>query len=261
MELQDRVALITGGASGIGKAIARRFIEEGASVAVIGHSDEEGVKVAGELSLLASRHGVARCIYLHADVSDAEQIRHAVATVAEGWHQIHVVVNNAAVMKTGTLLETTEEDWDRTMAINLRAPFLVVKYALPSMPPHSAIINVSSVHAVATDAQSTAYSTSKGGLETFTRALSLECYDKRIRVNTLRLGAVDTEMLWENPAVKSGAEKINRREVACPSDIAEAALFLASRRADFISGSVLTVDGGRLPILGSHANERSNPDA
>jgi len=254
MELQDKVAVITGGTSGIGKAIARRFIEEGASVAVIGHSDEEGEKVEGELSALARQHGIARCIYLHADVSDGEQIRRAVTTVADRWHQIHVVVNNAAVMKTGTLLDTTEEEWDRTMAINLRGPFLMVKYALPFMPPHSAIINVSSVHAVATDAQSTAYSTSKGGLETFTRALSLECYDRRIRVNALRLGAVDTEMLWENPAVKSGAEKIDMREVACPRDIAEAALFLAGRRADFVSGTVLTVDGGRLPILGSHAS-------
>lgn len=254
MELQDKVAVITGGTSGIGKAIAHRFIEEGASVAVIGHDDEEGNRIEAELSSIAKAHGIAQCIYVHADVSDAQQVRHAVSMVTDRWHQIHILVNNAAVMKTGALVEMDEEDWDKTMAVNLRGPFLMVKYTVPFMPAHGAIINISSVHAIATDAQSTAYSTSKGGLETFSRALSLECYDRRIRVNALRLGAVDTEMLWENPAVKSGEEQVDRREVACPRDIAEAALFLASRRSDFVSGSVLTVDGGRLPILGSHAS-------
>jgi NAD(P)-dependent dehydrogenase (short-subunit alcohol dehydrogenase family) len=146
----------------------------------------------------------------------------------------------------------SEDDWDKTMAVNLRGPFLMAKYVIPAMPPRSAIINVSSVHAIATDAQSTAYSTNKGALETFTKALSLECYDSWIRVNALRLGAVDTEMLGENPAVESGEEKVNKREVAEPSDIAEAALFLASRHVDFVTGTVLTVDTGRLPILGSH---------
>jgi glucose 1-dehydrogenase len=252
MELQDRVALITGGTSGIGKAIARRFVEEGATVAMIGRSDEEGAKVESELQALAKMHGVASCIYLHADVADAAQVRNAVSAVIDRWHQIHILINNAAIMMTGPLTEMSEDDWDKTMAVNLRGPFLMAKYVIPAMPPRSAIINVSSVHAIATDAQSTAYSTSKGGLETFTKALSLECYSRQIRVNSLRLGAVDTEMLWENTAVKSGEEKVNRREVAKPDDIAEAALFLASRRADFVTGTVLTVDGGRLPILGSH---------
>jgi glucose 1-dehydrogenase len=252
MELQDRVALITGGTSGIGKAIARRFVEEGATVAMIGRSDQEGAKVESELQALAKMHGVAHCIYLHADVADAAQVRNVVSAVIDRWHQIHILINNAAIMKTGPLTEMSEDDWDKTMAVNLRGPFLMVKYVIPAMPPRSAIINISSVHAIATDAQSTAYSTSKGGLETFTKALSLECYSRQIRVNSLRLGAVDTEMLWENTAVKSGEEKVNRREVAKPDDIAEAALFLASRRADFVTGTVLTVDGGRLPILGSH---------
>jgi glucose 1-dehydrogenase len=254
MELQDRVALITGGTSGIGKAIARRFVEEGATVAMIGRSDEEGAKVELELQALARMHGVANCVYLHADVADATQIRSAVSAVIDRWHQVHILINNAAIMKTGPLTEMSEDDWDKTMAVNLRGPFLMAKYVIPAMPPRSAIINVSSVHAIATDAQSTAYSTSKGGLETFTKALSLECYSRQIRVNSLRLGAVDTEMLWENTAVKSGEEKVNRREVAKPADIAEAALFLGSRRADFVTGTVLTVDGGRLPILGSHPN-------
>jgi NAD(P)-dependent dehydrogenase (short-subunit alcohol dehydrogenase family) len=253
MEMQDRVVIVSGGTSGIGTAIARKFVEEGARVALLGRSDEQGRKVEAELRAIAKIHGVAECVYLHGDVGDSAQVQAVVAAVVDRWHQIHVVVNNAAIMKTGALLDMPEADWDQLMAINLKGPFLLSKYAIPAMPPQGAIINISSVHAVATDAHSTAYSASKGGLEAFTRALAVECYPRKIRVNALRLGAVDTGMLWQNPEVKSGAEKIDPSEVGKPEDIAEVALFLASRRARFISGAVLTVDGGRLPILGSHA--------
>lgn len=254
MEMQDRVVIISGGTAGIGKAIAARFVAEGAHVAILGLDDAQGHEVQEELCAAAKQHCAAECIYLHADVSDAAQAQKAVAAVVERWHQVHVLVNNAAIMKSGTLLDTDEADWDKTMAVNLKGPFLLAKYAIPAMPPEGAIINISSVHAIATDAHSTAYTTSKGGLEAFTRALALECYPRRLRVNAMRLGAVDTGMLWENPAVKSGEEKIDPREVAMPEQIAEVTLFLASHRSRFVSGTVLTVDGGRLPILASHAS-------
>ncbi len=254
MELQDMVAVITGGTAGIGKAIAQRFVEEGAAVAILGRSDDDGKRVEAELRAIAKQQGVADCIYLHADVADGNQVRSAIAAVIDRWHQIHILINNAAVMKTGPLIDMDEADWDKTMSINLRAPFLLSKHAIPVMPPHGSIINISSVHAVATDENSAAYSASKGGLEALTRALALECYDKQIRVNALRLGAVDTGMLWDNPDVKSGEEKIDPKEVAKPRQIAEVVLFLASQRASFVSGAVLNVDGGRLPILGSHAD-------
>lgn len=253
MEMQDRVVVISGGTAGIGKAFAARFVAEGARVAILGLDDAQGEQVQEALCAAAQKHGAADCVYLHADVSDAAQVRQAVAAVVARWHQIHVLVNNAAIMKSGALLDMDEADWDKTMAINLKGPFLLAKYAIPAMPPEGTIINVSSVHAVATDAHSSAYTTSKGGLEAFTRALALECYPRKLRVNAMRLGAVDTGMLWENPAVQSGEEKIDPTEVATPEQIAEVALFLASRRSRFISGAVLSVDGGRLPILASHA--------
>jgi glucose 1-dehydrogenase len=253
MEMQDRVVIVSGGTSGIGKAIARKFVEEGARVAVLGRSDEAGRQVEAELRAIAKTHGVAECIYLHCDVSDNAQVQNAVAAVVDRWHQIHVLVNDAAIMKTGALLDLPEADWDQVMAVNLKGPFLLSKYAIPAMPAQAAIINISSVHAVATYAHSAAYSASKGGLEAFTRALAVECYPRKIRVNALRLGAVDTGMLWQNPAVKSGAEKIEPGEVGTPEEVAEVVLFLAGRGARFVSGAVLTVDGGRLPILGSHA--------
>jgi NAD(P)-dependent dehydrogenase (short-subunit alcohol dehydrogenase family) len=254
MEMQDRVVIVSGGTSGIGKVVAARFVAEGARVAILGLDDAQGHEVQEQLRAAAQRHGAAECLYLHADVSDSTAVRKAVAAVVERWHQIHVLVNNAAIMKTGAMVDMDEADWDRTMAINLKGPFLLSKHAIPAMPPQGAIINVSSVHAIATDSHSAAYTASKGGIEAFTRALALECYPRKIRVNALRLGAVDTGMLWNNPGVKSGEEKIDRGEVVPTEQVAEAVLFLAGQRARFISGTVLTVDGGRLPILASHVS-------
>lgn len=254
MEMLNRVVVITGGTGGIGKAMARRFAGEGANVAIIGRSDDAGGAVEAELAALARERGTGACHYFHADVGNSGQVQAAIGAIVARWRVIDVLVNNAAVMKTGALVDMAEADWEETMAVNMRGPFLLAKYAIPLMPEGSTIINVSSVHAVATDAGSTAYSASKGGLEAFTRGLALECHALGIRVNALRVGAVDTKMLWENPLVKSGAEDIDEREVADPAEIAEAALFLASARSSFVSGTVLTADGGRLPILGSHAS-------
>ena len=250
MELQDRVAIVTGATSGIGKAIARRYMEEGARVALVGHSDDQGRKVEAELRQL----GKGECVYVHADVADGAQVRAAVDAVTQRWQRVDLLVNNAAVMKAVQLVDMEEGDWDQTLAINLKGPFLFSKFSLTVMPQGSAIVNISSVHAVATDVATAAYSASKGGLEALTRALALECYPMQIRVNALRVGAVDTGMLWNNPRIISGEEKVDPRDVGKPEDIAEAALFLASPRARFISGAVLTIDGGRLPILGSHAS-------
>jgi NAD(P)-dependent dehydrogenase (short-subunit alcohol dehydrogenase family) len=249
MELQDRVAIVTGATSGIGEAIARRFMEEGARVALIGHADDQGCKVEAELRQM----GKGECAYVNADVSNGAQVQAAVAEVTRRWQRVDLLVNNAAVMKGVRLVDMDEADWDQTLAVNLKGPFLFSKYTLPVMPQGGAIVNISSVHAVATDVATAAYSASKGGLEALTRALALECYRMHIRVNALRVGAVDTAMLWNNPRIISGKEKVDPGDVGKPAEIAEAALFLASPRSRFISGAVLTIDGGRLPILGSHA--------
>lgn len=253
MDLRDRVAVVTGGTAGIGEAIARKFVEEGARAAIIGRNDDAGRTVEAELKALAKGQGAGGCCYFHADVGNSAEVGAAVAAIVNQWHAIHVLVNNAAVMATGAMLDMDDAEWEQTIAVNMRGPFLMARCAIPNMPENSSIINISSVHAIATDTHSTAYSASKGWLEAFTRGLALECYERRIRVNALRLGAVDTGMLWNNPQVKSGAETIDKREVGKPEEVAEVALFLASHRSSFISGSVLTADGGRLPILGSHS--------
>lgn len=252
--MQDRVVIVSGGTSGIGKAIATRFVEEGARVAILGLDDVQGDAAQEYLRAVAKKHGIAECFYRRTDVSDSIDVQSALAAVVERWHQVHVLVNNAAIMKTGALIDMIDADWDKTMAVNLRGPFLLSKYSVPVMPPEGAIVNISSVHAIATDAHSAAYTASKGGLEAFTRALAIECFERKIRVNALRLGAVDTDMLWSNPSVQSGEEKVEPNQVASPGQIAELVLFLASQRSQFVSGAVLTADGGRLPILASHAS-------
>jgi NAD(P)-dependent dehydrogenase (short-subunit alcohol dehydrogenase family) len=134
------------------------------------------------------------------------------------------------------------------MAVNLGSVFLLCKYVVPHMPAGSAIVNVSSVHARETTRNVVPYAASKGGIEAFTRGFSEELADRKIRINCVSPGAVNTPMLWNNPNVKSGAEKVTGA-VGQPADIAAAILFLASSEARFITGTTLVADGGRLDIL------------
>ena len=146
------------------------------------------------------------------------------------------------------MVELDDEDWDKVLAVNLRSVFLFCKYAMPHMPPGGAIVNISSVHAHETTKNVVPYASSKGGMEAFTRGFSEELAPKKIRINCVAPGAVDTPMLWNNPNVKSGAEMI-QGAVGQPDDIAAAVCFLAAPEARFITGTTLVVDGGRLDIL------------
>lgn len=145
------------------------------------------------------------------------------------------------------ITEIKIEDWDNLMAVNLRAVFLLTQCCLRHMQK-GAIVNVSSVHAHETTPNVVPYATSKGAIEAFTRGISMEYKSSQVRINCVAPGAVDTPMLWENPRVKSGEEKIEG-EIGKPEDIAAAILFLASAEASFINGTTLVVDGGRLNIL------------
>jgi glucose 1-dehydrogenase len=140
------------------------------------------------------------------------------------------------------------EDWDHVLAVNLRGPFLFCKLAIPHMREGSSIINISSVHAHETEATVAPYAASKGAIEAFSRVLALECESRKIRVNCIAPGAVNTPMLWDNPNVKSGKEKV-KGAVGQPEDLAAAICFLASTEARFVNGTTLVVDGARLDIL------------
>jgi glucose 1-dehydrogenase len=159
-----------------------------------------------------------------------------------------VVVNDAAMMTFKPIVDLSEAEWDQVQNVNLRAVFLFCKYAVPHMPPGSAFVNISSVHAHETTRNVVPYATSKGGMEAFTRGFSEELAAKKIRINCVAPGAVDTPMLWNNPNIKSGVEKVEGA-IGQPDDIAAAVCFLAAPEARFITGTTLIVDGGRLDIL------------
>jgi len=157
------------------------------------------------------------------------------------------MVNNAAMMTFKKLVDLTSAEWDQVMAVNLRSVFLFCKYTIPHMD-HGAIVNISSVHAHETTANVVPYASSKGAMEAFIRGVSLEYPYPKLRINCVAPGAVDTPMLWNNPNIKSGAEKVEGA-VGKPEELAAAICFMASDDASYINGTTLVVDGGRLDIL------------
>lgn len=243
MRFKDKVCFVTGGGSGIGRAVCERFAAEGGKVVVVNRSDKSGTATVAAIEAAGGE-----AIFVGTDLAVPQHVERAVQATLQKWGRIDILVNNAAMMTFKPLVELTIDEWDQVMAVNLRGAFLCVKYAMPHMRDGGAIINVSSVHAHETTPNVIPYSTSKAGMEAFTRGLSRECAAKHMRVNNVAPGAVDTAMLWSNPNVQSGAEKIEG-DVGQPEDIAAAILFLASDEARFINGTTLVVDGGRLNIL------------
>ena len=243
MRFTNKVCIVTGGGSGIGKAACLRFAREGGKVVVADLNEKHGAETAQEITDAKGDAVFATC-----DVGDPENVKATIKTAVDKWGKIDVVVNDAAMMTFKPLVELPDEDFDKVLNVNLRSVFLFCKYSVPHMPKGSAIVNISSVHAYETTKNVVPYATSKGGMEAFTRGFSEELAPNKIRINCIAPGAVDTPMLWNNPNVKSGVEKV-QGAVGQPEDIAAAICFLASSEARFITGTNLTVDGGRLDIL------------
>ncbi len=248
MRFKGSIALVTGAGSGIGRATALQLAREGARVAIVDNDRETGAQT---LELLTKEGGQG--VFLCADVSQSADVQGAVNRVVELWGRLDTLVNNAGTMRFAPVVALSEDDWDTVMDVNLRAAFLFCKYAVPHMKRANgrrggAVINVSSVHAQATTRNVSAYAASKGGLEAFTRALALEVETQSVRVNAVAPGAVDTPLLWSNPNLQSGAEKLEGTVIPA-GGIADAICYLASDGAAFITGTTLTVDAGRLARL------------
>ncbi len=243
MRFSGKVCVVSGGGSGIGRAACERFAAEGGRVAVVDLNDRSGEATAEHIR---SRGGEA--IFAHADVACVGEVKAAIAAAVERWRRIDVIVNDAAMMTYSPILELADDQWDTVMGVNLRSLFLFCKYGVPHMHRGSAIVNISSVHAHETTKNVVPYAASKGGIEAFTRGFSEELAERKIRINCVAPGAVNTPMLWNNPNVKSGVEKVTGA-IGEPGDIAAAICFLASDEARFITGTTLVVDGGRLDIL------------
>jgi NAD(P)-dependent dehydrogenase (short-subunit alcohol dehydrogenase family) len=245
MRFNNKNVIVTGGASGIGLATAKRFGSEGACVVIADLKQEKAEAAAEEVK----RAGAPDAIGLSCDVSDEEQVVAVTKKTREHWKDFHVVVNNAGLMIFKALEQQTGEDWERVLKVDLLGAFYFIKQSFLHMPRGGAIVNVSSIHAIETTALVSAYAAAKAAVVSLTRSASLEGATKGIRVNAVLPGAVNTPMLWENPNVKSGLEKIDRGVLGQPQDLAAVIAFLASDEAEFVRGSSVIVDGGRLGKL------------
>lgn len=245
MRFDGKVAIVTGAAGGIGLATAKRFASEGARVVV---ADLKADRASAAAETLKSS-GAPDALGLGCDVSDEAQVIAAVAQAKNRWGNLHVVVNNAGLMIFKPLEEQTMEDWRAVLSVDLLGAFYFIKQAFLHMARGGAIVNVSSIHAVETTPLVSAYAAAKAAVISLTRSASLEGAAKGIRVNAVLPGAVNTPMLWENPNVKSGLEHIDRGVLGQPEDLAAVIAFLASDEAEFVRGSAVIVDGGRLGKL------------
>lgn len=243
MRFNGKVCIVSGGGSGIGKAACQQFAREGGKVLVADLNEQHGNATVQQIAQAKGEAVYAKC-----DVGNPDDVKAAIKMAVDTWGKIDVVVNDAAMMTFQPIADLPDEDFDKVMHVNLRSVFLFCKYAVPHMPEGSAIVNISSVHAHQTTKNVVPYAASKGGMEAFTRGFSEELAPKKIRINCVAPGAVDTPMLWNNPNVKSGVEKV-QGAIGKPEDIAAAICFLAAPEARFITGSTLVVDGGRLDIL------------
>ncbi len=254
-QLDGKVALITGAASGIGRATAFLFSAEGAQLALGDWQVEPLEAVAGEIR---SRGG--KVVARRTDVSKRADAQALVAAAVEAFGGLDVVVNNAGIGLYNTTLEqTTEDDWDRVMAVNLKGVYLVSQAAIPHLRTRGggSIINVASVHAMATQERIAAYAASKGGVLALTRAMALDLAPDAIRVNAVLPGAVDTPLFRSALAAEGkSAEELGFRfdpraigRVGQPEELAHAILFLASDASSFMTGSPMIIDGGLLARL------------
>ena len=249
--LAGKVALITGGASGIGRATALLFAREGAAVSVVDIDQAKGQAVVQEILKAGGR-----AIFVHCDVTKAADCQRAVQQTVKELGGLDTLFNNAGIIRRATVVETTEEEWDRVMAVNVKSVFLLSKYAIPIMAAAGGgvIINTASGWGLVGGRKAAVYCASKGAVVNLTRAMALDHGEQNIRVNCICPGDTDTPMLRDEARqlgesdeqfLAQAADRPLRR-IGRPEDIAQAALYLASDAASFVTGTALVVDGGGL---------------
>ena len=238
--LANKIAVVTGGASGIGAAIAKEFAGAGAHVAIFDVREPESETPCGR--------------FFRGDVASEGDVSRAIDEIANEHGAIDILVNNAGVEIASEVATMTGEQWDRQLAVNLKGAFLMTKYAAASLRGGSAILNISSIDGFVSYAGLAAYDASKAAILAFTRALAVELGPAGVRVNAICPGYIDTPLLqhYFERQPDPGASRANitaqhpLRRLGTPADVARCALFLASDAAAFVSGTYLIVDGGLL---------------
>ncbi len=251
MRLEDRIAIVTGGASGIGLASSRRLLEEGAAVVLCDVDAAAGERAVADLRA----RGLARVDFVQADASASPDVRRVVDAALATHGRIDILFNNAGYYEKGQVHEVSEEEWERAMAVNLRSVFLFSKYVVPGMLERGAgsIIHNASIAAVVGDVNSAAYCASKGGIGLLTRAMALDYAKRGIRVNAICCGEIETP-LFVREAAQYGMSADELREVLAEQhpigrigqvdEVAAVVAFLASDDASFITGALIPIDGG-----------------
>lgn len=246
--LAGKVALITGGGTGIGKAIALAFAREGAQVAVAGRREE---KLRETLDVMKTQGGEGLAVAC--DVSNAKDAERAVQETAKQFGRMNVLVNSAGVLHVSTIEVISEGEWDRVMEINLKGPFLMSRAALPEFRKAGGgtVVNIGSVLGLVGMKDRAAYCASKGGLTLLTKAIALDHAHERVRANCICPSIVETELIAGLFATPEG-DALRRARIAGiplgrigrPEDVAEMAVFLASEESSWLTGAAIPLDGG-----------------
>lgn len=252
--LDSKVAIVTGAARGIGRAIAEAYVAQGASVVVSDVDEEAGQATAKEIA----KHG--RCVFVACDVGDRLQVKNLMAAAASAFTgDIDILVNNAGIIHGADFLDLSEADFDRVLRVNLKGAFLCGQQAAKRMVAQAAagkkpgvIINMSSVNAELAIPNQTPYVVSKGGLKQLTNVMALSLAPHGIRVNAIGPGSIATEMLLKVAADKAAKQRLLSRtplgRFGTPAEIAQVAVFLASDMSSYMTGQTIYPDGGRLGL-------------
>ena len=245
MKLEGKLAIVTGGAAGIGKAIALALANEGADVAIADIQDAKAEAVAEAIETMGRRGLAIRC-----DVSDSTQVDAMVAQVADTWGGLDIVVNNAAIISPGLFWELSDDDWHKIIRTNLDSVFFCSRAAARVMIRQGRggrIINMSSIHATLSEPSAGSYTAAKGGIEAFSRTMATELAPYRILVNCWAPGAPYSELttpMYTEAVKRSLFQRVPLKEIAQPEWIASGVVFLASDDSRYMTGQVLTIDGG-----------------
>lgn len=266
MDFMGKVVVVTGGASGIGRACAREFAARRAAVAVVDRDAKNGEGAVAEI-----RGAHATAMYFNCDLTKAAQVERMVSEIVSRFGGVDVVVNNAGIQRYGTVVTLSVEEWDEVIDVNLRSAFLVSKYAIPAMLARGggSIVITGSVQSAAAQRNSAHYVVSKHGLLGLARSIALDFGRQNIRANCVLPGAIDTPMLRWAANLDSNPERVLqacdslhiRGRMGTAEEVARVIVFLASDLASFVTGAAINVDGGLLVPVGGMSFQESGTGA